>query len=366
MNVKFIFLLILLAMFAYPAEGAKISGKVYDYKITPLNEVIVFVDTEPVQRYIVNDGTYFFELPIGTYTIIARTFNDSKNVLGTNENVVIKDNGSFIFDLVLYPVEPGDTTIITKGPDDEKKGVFDPFKYKYFLDNQNGKWVFFVLIGAGAAAFALIIFLIYLKLKHNSTKKDDNKSTNGKKEDKQDRENKEDLEEASKKAEIKTPESETDKKTIDAENVISENKENKYIDGNNTKDRSGTDASSNESLLQINIGDNLSKISDASVNVEIANVVMENTNGKEITLTSVSSSKAEEKTEAEKGYIPTDETAKAVLGIIKREKRITQKEIRKQLPDSEAKISLVITELESKEVIKKIKKGRGNIIIYNE
>ena len=44
-------------------------------------------------------------------------------------------------------------------------------------------------------------------------------------------------------------------------------------------------------------------------------------------------------------------------------KRTTQKEIRKIIPLSEAKISLMITDLESRDLIKKVKKGRGNIII---
>lgn len=43
--------------------------------------------------------------------------------------------------------------------------------------------------------------------------------------------------------------------------------------------------------------------------------------------------------------------------------RITQKDIRKKFPWSEAKISLIITELEDKKLIKKIKKGRTNVII---
>ena len=46
--------------------------------------------------------------------------------------------------------------------------------------------------------------------------------------------------------------------------------------------------------------------------------------------------------------------------------RTTQKDIRKQIPLSEAKISLIITELEANGKIKKIKKGRGNIIILNK
>ncbi|MBU0615490.1 MAG: winged helix-turn-helix transcriptional regulator [Nanoarchaeota archaeon] len=61
-----------------------------------------------------------------------------------------------------------------------------------------------------------------------------------------------------------------------------------------------------------------------------------------------------------------DKYMNQVLEIIKKEDgRTTQKEIRKQMPMSEAKISLIISELEAKGVIKKIKKGRGNIITLN-
>ena len=55
------------------------------------------------------------------------------------------------------------------------------------------------------------------------------------------------------------------------------------------------------------------------------------------------------------------------VDLIKKEGgRISQKDLRKQIPLSEAKISLMIAELESKGVIDKIKKGRGNIIILKK
>ena len=59
----------------------------------------------------------------------------------------------------------------------------------------------------------------------------------------------------------------------------------------------------------------------------------------------------------------TDDYLNKVLELIKTNKRITQKDIRKQIPLSEGKISLIITELESKGLTEKIKKGRGNILI---
>ena len=77
--------------------------------------------------------------------------------------------------------------------------------------------------------------------------------------------------------------------------------------------------------------------------------------GKEI---AISREKLEKEEREEK------EDLKKVIDFIKKEGgRTTQKDIRQQFPQSEAKISLIITELEDKGVIKKIKKGRGNIII---
>ncbi len=52
-----------------------------------------------------------------------------------------------------------------------------------------------------------------------------------------------------------------------------------------------------------------------------------------------------------------------LYAFIQKHKRTTQKEIRKVIPLSEAKISLMIADLEARNLIKKVKKGRGNIII---
>ena len=65
-----------------------------------------------------------------------------------------------------------------------------------------------------------------------------------------------------------------------------------------------------------------------------------------------------------KEEVDAPESLDRVIRIIKENNgRVTQREIRKQIPLSEAKISLMITELEDKGTVKRIKKGRGNIII---
>jgi uncharacterized membrane protein len=59
-----------------------------------------------------------------------------------------------------------------------------------------------------------------------------------------------------------------------------------------------------------------------------------------------------------------DEYEHKIMQMIKKEKRTTQKDLRKIVPLSEAKVSLIISDLENKGKIRKFKKGRGNIIIY--
>ncbi len=65
----------------------------------------------------------------------------------------------------------------------------------------------------------------------------------------------------------------------------------------------------------------------------------------------------------QKNKLNLEEDALLLYKFITRKKRTTQKEIRKEFHHSEAKISLIITELEEKGLVKKIKKGRGNVII---
>lgn len=64
--------------------------------------------------------------------------------------------------------------------------------------------------------------------------------------------------------------------------------------------------------------------------------------------------------------IQKDEAEKYLDFIKKRGGRVTQKGIRKSFPASEAKVSLIITELEHKGKVEKIRRGRDNIIILKK
>ena len=61
-----------------------------------------------------------------------------------------------------------------------------------------------------------------------------------------------------------------------------------------------------------------------------------------------------------------DEETQKVLNIIKKQKRIKQRDLRKELKFSDSKLSLILIDLENRQLIRKIKKGRGNIIYLNK
>ncbi|MFU8767233.1 MAG: hypothetical protein ACNA7I_06170 [Candidatus Methanoperedens sp.] len=71
---------------------------------------------------------------------------------------------------------------------------------------------------------------------------------------------------------------------------------------------------------------------------------------------------SEETTEIEGAGLPADLRELLVL-VHGMGGRVTQKELRKKLHYSEAKVSLMITDLESRGLVTKIKKGRANVII---
>ncbi len=61
-----------------------------------------------------------------------------------------------------------------------------------------------------------------------------------------------------------------------------------------------------------------------------------------------------------------EDLKEALKEIINSGGRITQKELRNKLRYSEAKVSLIISDLERRGIVEKVKKGRGNIIFLKD
>ena len=220
-----IYLLIWIFLFS-SVNAATIYGTIYDLSLKKVNNVRAEINTSPKQFLVAQNGTYSFNVPNGAYTIKAQLIQKNTIIASVQENITIKQDGTYVLDLILFP--------------DIEEGV-------------------------------------------------------------------EEIE-------------------IDVNKNIVETKKNK-----NTLIGS---------ILLLTLG---------------------------ITLMIIYYFKKIEKQEKESPKEEYEDDLQQIIKIIKQEGgRTTQKEIRKQIPLSEAKISLMIAELEHKGIIEKIKKGRGNIIILKK
>jgi len=237
MNRKIFLGLFFLIFLSSLASAAEIKGKIYDFELNTLNNVRVEINTVPKQVLVASNGEYFFNLPLGKYTITAEyALNDLK----ITENVFIKNEGTYNLDLILLPNLDEEEEILAELSDIEITSTF-------IEDDVNtlGRIGFVI----GLIGIIAIIIFIWFKFKY---------------------------------------------KTEELEKEV--NKTAKRI--------------------------------------------------------------------KQKQKPILDKELNNLYNFIKKEGgRTTQKDIRKNFPQSEAKISLMIAELEDKNLIKKIKKGRGNIIV---
>ncbi|MCH8003435.1 MAG: hypothetical protein IH934_02290 [Nanoarchaeota archaeon] len=218
---------VMLLLFPQLVFSATIYGTIYDLSLDKAKDIRVEINTEPRQFYISKNGSYAFNVPNGDYRVEARQYIGDLLKASVSENITIKDQGSYVLDLILFPSLEEDLL-------DDDINIIDPYP-----ETKINFVILFILI-----LFILVAIFVYIK------------------------------------------------------------------------------------------------------------------NKKKISIT-----EAEKKTKEE--YEGND--LGQIVKIIKDEGgRTTQKHIRKQIPLSEAKISLMIDELEHKGTIEKIKKGRGNIIILKK
>jgi len=230
--------------------AATIYGNIYDSDLEKMEgRIEVEVDSSPRQYQVSTDGTYSFFLLVGKYTIKAKYEEYGRLKYIAEERIVVRDEGRFIHDIVMYP-----------SPEEEERLLNKTLEIPE--DDSNGKQTIFLFVIIGSVFVISILLVVYFLRKEKK------------------KEHIQEKEEGSFSA--------TEEKKGEIPGSFDETKE---------------EVESPESLDRV------------------IRIIKEN-NG-----------------------------------------RVTQKDIRKQIPLSEAKISLMITELEDKGIVKRIKKGRGNIII---
>lgn len=104
-NIKKSILVIMLLIIIPASHAAKVHGTLYawsDFE-KPLRNVIVEVNSTPVQAVVAADGTYSFDLPAGNYMITAKYYRNNVLVYSAEEEIKIDREGNFTIDILLFP-----------------------------------------------------------------------------------------------------------------------------------------------------------------------------------------------------------------------------------------------------------------------
>ncbi len=260
MNAKI--LLFFMVLFAAQASAAVLQGSVFEwFSLEKINNVIIDINSVPMQRIVAKNGNYSMQLPNGDYLLRAECFENNELKYETEEKISIKNDGNFTLDLIMFPASESDLNELIE------PGIWDAnidFPEQLGIIADNGKKPatesFNLLVAIGTVVLLLIILLAFsFKL---------------------------------------------------------------------------------ELGKRIEKGQEKAKTSGIETTAKIPEIKEE----------------------------PLDKYAQEVLQALKSSgNRLTQKELREKVQSvGEAKISLIISELEAMGKVKKIKKGRGNIIILKE
>lgn len=80
--------------------AATLHGTVYDTALEAEQEIIVELNTTPLQRQVAKEGTYLFNVQKGTYTL---TVKSKEGEILATEQVAITSDGDYIVDLFTLP-----------------------------------------------------------------------------------------------------------------------------------------------------------------------------------------------------------------------------------------------------------------------
>src|SRR3989338_3525219 len=81
-------------------NAAEIYGSVYDSSLSRVKDVVIEIDSSPMQRLVSLSGDYEFKVPPGrNYTIVVVS---QKEVI-LRESVFIEEEGRFVLDLFILP-----------------------------------------------------------------------------------------------------------------------------------------------------------------------------------------------------------------------------------------------------------------------
>jgi uncharacterized membrane protein len=147
---KLIIITLIIILLTSLAQATTLKGSIYNENLEVENDVLVTINTEPVQKYLAKEGSYSFNLPPGTYILIA-----TKGFISTSEEINIITEGEFIYDIFLLD----DFT--------EEEQLWSESEEKLFIEDEteedNRTWAYWL---AGIIFLLTIIRLVRARKKY--------------------------------------------------------------------------------------------------------------------------------------------------------------------------------------------------------
>lgn len=357
-------------LFAIPASAdstATIHGEVYGWDtFEPLENAVVEVNSTPAQSMVAKYGMYSFELEPGDYLIKASYYQNSTLIYSADETVKIIGEGSYVFDLLLLPVyseelmDSFEVRDISENPEDTENSTIiqtvnavssnSDAVNNSDADNSSAGNVSITEIskinGSTSstgyyllAALVMSLFLAggYKFQKHRNTeenKLEKNKPVNDKLE----------------KSQLET--NKLEKLPVKSVEI--------QLSG-----ESDFEVWEKEKQAESKEGHLIPEIEPADLEQEAEEDT--ETSPEEPARVPEPTKIPEPEVPAIKKNLPLPADLQEIMDIIRGQGgRITQKDLRSKLRYSEGKVSLMLADLERRELIEKFKRGRGNVVILRE
>lgn len=139
--------LTLFVLLIFSVDGATIYGSVYDLSLRKVNNAVVEINSTPLQRMVSVDGRYEFAVNEGDYEIAADYENGQR--MTTHENISIRTEGEFIYDLFLFPDLVDELSLA----EDTDFSFNEPFGKK--------SNIWFLILGVALLMLISLLYLIY-------------------------------------------------------------------------------------------------------------------------------------------------------------------------------------------------------------
>ena len=103
---------------------ATVQGRTYAWDtFEPLTDTVIDIDSTPPQSIVAKDGMYSFKLAPGDYSITARYYQNNTLVYSKETAFKVEDEGSYVLDLLLYPVSENTVAETTAAKTDNLNDV---------------------------------------------------------------------------------------------------------------------------------------------------------------------------------------------------------------------------------------------------